>query len=674
MAIPAIEINSLTPNQLRDKYGDDEIRNTLHLIDQIGMESYADKYGSGTDSRSMGDRNATIPYDPASGLFSLNNLEALVRNLPGNAVDTYGAMANMVSDPGATLNALFSKEGASAIWEDVKHQVSNPSETLVERPFETLLNFAPVVGPVAGRVSKASSISNSLAKLQKIAPKTYKVLKHGGDFAVDPIGKPIKVAKEALVGSKGLLKGLEIGGFRVPATIASGMKFSKIGEVSSEVGKITDVQKVAAGDVTTTSGALGRLTGKGVGETRYKTFMDVLKGVKDEEVVLTEMKELIEAESSSIRNRARNELPEIIDDTTPVTTDPTTGSPISIADQGGTRLNINDLIDKFKSRLKEHNIHIKDGATKVDETIIKEPVYTQDRGLNVPLIGESTTRKVPVMKRQLQQLTDDVLARSEFRGIPSGEIEHVKSAITSINDYLKTSDVLSPRELFTLHNNIRNVIEYPKKGASVIDAVLMDFSAGIRGKLSKLPGKTTGGKTFDSLMKELETDIRYVDGVRKSWGLYANGTENAGSVLRKIATGGSETAQYRRNLLKRGESRGMNLGAALDAMEFRGWEPKGLVGRQMAISVLGAGMAFGAVPWWPLMGIPFAAPRVVGSFAAKIGVAKRSADYLAEIVKEIHKYPTAVAMGKQGYTIGGILANHADFAREARQRDKAGGK
>ena len=74
------------------------------------------------------------------------------------------------------------------------------------------------------------------------------------------------------------------------------------------------------------------------------------------------------------------------------------------------------------------------------------------------------------------------------------------------------------------------------------------------------------------------------------------------------------------------------------------------------------------------MGIPFAAPRVVGSFAAKIGVAKRSADYLADIVKEIHKYPTAVAMGKQGYTIGGILANHADFAREARQRDKAGGK
>ena len=73
------------------------------------------------------------------------------------------------------------------------------------------------------------------------------------------------------------------------------------------------------------------------------------------------------------------------------------------------------------------------------------------------------------------------------------------------------------------------------------------------------------------------------------------------------------------------------------------------------------------------MGIPFAAPRVVGNFAAKIGVSKRAADYLTEIVKEMHKnHPTAVAMGKQGYTIGGILANHADFAREARQRDKAG--
>ena len=153
MPIPASEISSLSVPQLRTKYGDVEIQNTLNLIEQIGIDSYRNKYGSSTDTRSMGDRDATIPYDPTSGLFSLNNMSALVRNLPGNAVDTYGAMANMVTDPGETLNALFSKEGASAIWEDLKHQVTNPSETLVERPFETLLNLAPVVGPAAGRVA-----------------------------------------------------------------------------------------------------------------------------------------------------------------------------------------------------------------------------------------------------------------------------------------------------------------------------------------------------------------------------------------------------------------------------------------------------------------------------------------------------------------------------------------
>tara|TARA_R100000664_G_scaffold1217_5_gene3224 strand:- start:941 stop:2941 length:2001 start_codon:yes stop_codon:yes gene_type:complete len=664
MAIPASEISSLSVPQLRNKYGDVEIQNTLNLIDQIGIDAYRNKYGSSTDTRSMGDRDAIIPYDPASGLFSLNNLSALVRNLPGNAVDTYGALANMVTDPGETLNTLFSKEGASAIWEDLKHQVTNPSETLVERPFETLLNLAPVVGPATSRVAKVSSIGSSLAKLENIAPKTYKALRHTGEFAVDPLGKSAKATFE---GTKGLLKALEIGGFRIPATVASGMKLAKIGEVTETTRGFTDQQKVAATP-------MGRLTGKGVGETRYQTFMKVLKGVKDEEIVLTEMMDLLDQEGQQRLDTYTNEFPQILDETAPVTTDPTTGAPVSIADQGGTKLDINDLIESFKTRLASHNVHIKDGATKINTKIVNDPVYVNDRGANVQLIGESTTREIPIMVRQLGKLSDDVLARSEFRGIPSSEIHHIDAAITSINDYLKTGNVLSPRELFTLHNNIRNVIEYPKKGASVIDAALMDFSSEIRKKLSGLPGKTeVSNKSFDDLMKEVEKSLVWENSVRKAWGLYRDGSENAGAVLRKIAAGGSEAAKYRKELLARGEARGMNLGAALEAMEFRGWEPKGLVGRQMAIGILGAGAAFGAVSWWPLMGIPFAAPRIVGNFAAKIGVSKRAADYLTEIVKEMHNnYPTAVAMGKQGYTIGGILANHADFAREARQRDKAG--
>ena len=121
------------------------------------------------------------------------------------------------------------------------------------------------------------------------------------------------------------------------------------------------------------------------------------------------------------------------------------------------------------------------------------------------------------------------------------------------------------------------------------------------------------------------------------------------------------------------EARVGPLNAAIDALEMRGHTPKGLVGRQLGISAIaGFGAVSAGLPWASLMAIPFVSPKLVGRMASRIGLSRRASDYIAEVSKELHRYPTAIEMGKFGYTMGGILLKHGEFLERANKNQAFG--
>ena len=121
-------------------------------------------------------------------------------------------------------------------------------------------------------------------------------------------------------------------------------------------------------------------------------------------------------------------------------------------------------------------------------------------------------------------------------------------------------------------------------------------------------------------------------------------------------------------------ARGADITTAIEAMEFKGLDPRGLVGRQLQMTIPLMLYAGTAITGWALIGIPFALPRVVGEFSAAIGVSKRASRFVSEMVEEMNTYPSARLMAKQGYTVGGILLNHGRLIDEANKREKAGGR
>ena len=696
--IPMNEMNTLTRGELMSKYGSEEIRNTINLIQQLGPAEYSKKYGGFEKTSTASERGAAVPYDEQSGLFSLKNLGALFQNLPGNAVDTYKGVANMATSPVDSFNAIFSEEGFNAIAADIKHQIANPGQTIVERPLETFLNLLPAAR-VAGAGARASGLTSTITKgltqginqfptlakgasyASKAAPVAGKAVK-AVELAGDPLAAMTKVGAKTL---HGVLRVAEEAGFKLPASAASGLSYKSIDRLTKiaeniegergGIGSLTKTQETAALPASeafkTLSGTATRAKQILAPDRAFKTpsklrvFRDVLSGVTDERAVLDDIMASLTEVDGSITAKYSQDFPDVIDTSNP--------------------LEIGDSISSFVSALRQKGIKVIDKYEFSDKNAMaRNPNY---KPVDKPA-GVSETEFAEARGVQPQEPLQNVSLKYRKISIPdfegsdlstaerAGFAQDINNAVEEVNNYSRKSPggVASPQDVYRLYSNIQNLVDIPKKGADVVDTVLLSLRQGLREKLGDLDGKTLSGKTFNEVMTEVESKINFAKDVRREYGLYKNEESNAGSVLRKIARGSKAGDEYRAMLTQNLGDRGPDITTAIEAMEFRGWEPKGLVGRQIFMNIPLMAYAGLAITPWSLLGIPFASPKVVGHFASTIGVSKRATRFLSEMVDEMHKYPTVREMAKNGYTIGGILLNHGRLVDEARQQEKIGGK
>lgn len=679
--IPANEFRLYTPEQLIQKYGTQEVLSSVDVIKQIGESEYERKYGRLDPTDTASETGAMVPYDPGAGVFSLKNLSALAQNIPGNAKDTFTGMASAMSSPIETASALFSEEGVNAIIEDLKHQITNPGQTLVERPFETLLNLAPGA-QAAGAVAKGTKLASTAARLAASSPKTNALLKGvaslkgtktaavakaAKDLVVDPLGTSVVGA--AKIG-KGIARGAELMGFQIPSAIGTGLDWNVIGAALTS-SRLSPLQKELAAPPLTKEGFKNRVLGKGwkvdpeTGETvttlktPRKAFIEVLKDVKDEYSIMADIEHGISV--------IRKEIDHMMD----------TELPIQIGAAAGPIV-IDDIINNFKANMRKHKVPL----AEYKHNITPDVAPTSTAGLIVDARGRPTYTHTPGVEGvSVKQLKLDV-ARTPWSTLEGGDVALVEKAVHEINEYYKRPGIdASPHELWKLHMQVQNLIDISKQGASVVDGVLSSLSADIRDKLGTMVDETGKTTKFNDIMKKAEVRYKYLNAVHKEMGLYKNGESNAGTVLKKVLSGGRETNVYRQNILKQMEARVGPITTAMSALEMKGWTPKGLVGRQMGISAyakLGAALwagkaaAQGMIPAYSLLGFAFVSPRLTASMALKIGLPRRVADYIGDISAEVHKYPTALAMGKAGYTLGGILLHHGELARKANQRQAFG--
>ena len=671
MPIPMREIGSKTMGQLRQIYGDEELQNTKNLLNQLGREEYGRKYGGYETETTASERGAAVPYDPESGLFTLKNLGALVQNLPGNAVDTYTGIANMATNPTEAFNTIFSKEGFDAMVDDIKYQVSNPSETAVERPFETLLNLTPFLrgaGTIAARTAVGGKVATSAAKVAARYPTLSKAIASSAravELSADPLAATAVGGGKLL---KGITKVAEEVGFKLPASAASGISRGSISRLTDQggVGGLTPEQELLLAPKGTFQRAKQILvpeSDKQLGKSKYRAFREVLKGVRDEEAVLTDIIASIDDVDANVNAAYTEQFPDVLNASQP--------------------LKIDDAVTSLIERMRSNGIKVTEKYVNAPGTKeIRNPNYrpsdiagVSDADMNTAYGRENVPRlQVP---QQVKRLEIDTAGSDLSTVERSGLVQPLNNALDEVNAYLaKAPDGMStPKDMFRLYTNIQNVINLPAKGAGIVDTMLLELRDGLRKQLGELDGLTPGsGKSFNDLMGEVEARINFAQDVRKEFGLYKAGKGNIGSVLRKLSRGSKGGESYMTRLTQNLGARGADITTAIEAMEFKGFDPRGLVGRQLQMSIPLMLYAGTAVTPWALIGIPFALPRVVGEFSAAIGVSKRASRFVGEMVEEMNTYPSVKLMAKNGYTIGGILLNHGRLIDEANKREKAGGR
>ena len=164
MPVTLQEFKSLTPDELTEKYSQQELNLFMDQLDQQmgGSRRGPAKPPSGEPQET---RDWITAYDPSEDLFSLKNLGTMAGNIPGSAAHMVGDVAEAVTSPIETGKALW-ETGAGGLLEGLGRRFGvtydeeegldfDPEllkKTLVEDPAGVALDVAPV-GAAVGRVA-----------------------------------------------------------------------------------------------------------------------------------------------------------------------------------------------------------------------------------------------------------------------------------------------------------------------------------------------------------------------------------------------------------------------------------------------------------------------------------------------------------------------------------------
>lgn len=162
MPVTLQEFKTLTPDQLRAKYDEAELRSFAQSL----------RSGNSQPDGGFGNRGGILdiaPVNPKEDFLSSDNLGRMVGNIPGSAVNMGKDVFNAVTSPVETATALY-EAGPSGILSALGERFGNIKKTAVEDPFGLALDVAPV-GTAVGGLAKAGKLGGTAARVAETASR-----------------------------------------------------------------------------------------------------------------------------------------------------------------------------------------------------------------------------------------------------------------------------------------------------------------------------------------------------------------------------------------------------------------------------------------------------------------------------------------------------------------------
>jgi hypothetical protein len=639
--------------RLSSRYGREEVLNSANLYDEIGEDEYRTQF-SRPDLPATA-RESTVPYDREAGVFSTKNLNALAANFGPNALQTYEGLKAVYDDP-ALLGQMFTREGAAAIIDDFAEFAEDPAKRIVEQPFTSMIDLAPGIKGTGALVKRAipddfaRGLSNINEYMHLNTPKLARAIEESANVVTDPLKTTVRAGRGAAKGTLNLIDSA----LPYLAEVFSGVDNTTVRK-ALDSGRLTPKQKTAAQakPAYTPSGMAmrlipGRLGTPNVDITPLKYFKEVVKGVRDESVILRDMLNAIGEINDEMNDMFVNELPALF----------------------GNMTETFDLLPAVNKWTETLTKPLTGAKVALQQQEVQKVMKNAIRG--------QYAQSVPVM---VPKVSID-LSQSTLRGIPDNRLEQ---AVDFINDHFANANNLDPKDAYKLMRNIDNLIQnVPLTGATGVQAMLADLRHHVRGQFTEMTEKLPGGKTINDKLQEVDDRMTYLSAVQKEFSLYTKGHAggwesgevpkniNAGSVLKKIMTASKHANKYRQGLAERMEARVGPLTTGLAALDMQRVLPSNLVGRGLIATALTGGIgAVGGASAAAFSLLPILAltsPRIMSRWVRWVGAPKRVSDWVEEVGKGINENKTARMMADAGYTVGGILLNHGKIREAADKR------
>ena len=638
--------------RLSSRYGREEVLNSANLYDEIGEDEYRTQF-SRPDLPATA-RESTVPYDREAGVFSAKNLNALAANFGPNALQTYEGLKAVYDDP-ALLGQMFTREGAAAIIDDFAEFAEDPAKRIVEQPFTSMIDLAPGIKGTGALVKRAipDDFARGLSSINEYmhlnTPKLARAIEESANVVTDPLKTTVRAGRGAAKGTLNLIDSA----LPYLAEVFSGVENTTIRK-ALDAGRLTPKQKTAAQakPAYTPSGMAmrlipGRLGTPNVDITPLKYFREVVKGVRDESVILRDMLNAIGEINNEMNDVFVNELPALF----------------------GNMTETFDLLPAVNKWTETLTKPLTGAKVALQQQEVQKVIKNAIRG--------QYEQSVPVM---VPKVSID-LSQSTLRGIPDNRLEQ---AVDFINEHFANANNLDPKDAYKLMRNIDNLIQdVPLTGATGVQAMLADLRHHVRGQFTEMTEKLPGGKTINDKLQEVDDRMTYLSAVQKEFSLYSKGQAggwesgevpkniNAGSVLKKIMTASKHANKYRQALAERMEARVGPLTTGLAALDMQRVLPSNLVGRGLIATALTGNVIAGTASTAAFSLLPVLAltsPRIMSRWVRWVGAPKRVADWVEEIGKGINENKTARMMADAGYTVGGILLNHGKIREAADKR------
>lgn len=638
--------------RLSSRYGREEVLNSANLYDEIGEDEYRTQF-SRPDLPATA-RESTVPYDREAGVFSAKNLNALAANFGPNALQTYEGLKAVYDDP-ALLGQMFTREGAAAIIDDFAEFAEDPAKRIVEQPFTSMIDLAPGIKGTGALVKRAipDDFARGLSSINEYmhlnTPKLARAIEESANVVTDPLKTTVRAGRGAAKGTLNLIDSA----LPYLAEVFSGVENTTIRK-ALDAGRLTPKQKTAAQakPAYTPSGMAmrlipGRLGTPNVDITPLKYFREVVKGVRDESVILRDMLNAIGEINNEMNDVFVNELPALF----------------------GNMTETFDLLPAVNKWTETLTKPLTGAKVALQQQEVQKVIKNAIRG--------QYEQSVPVM---VPKVSID-LSQSTLKGIPDNRLEQ---AVDFINEHFANANNLDPKDAYKLMRNIDNLIQdVPLTGATGVQAMLADLRHHVRGQFTEMTEKLPGGKTINDKLQEVDDRMTYLSAVQKEFSLYSKGQAggwesgevpkniNAGSVLKKIMTASKHANKYRQALAERMEARVGPLTTGLAALDMQRVLPSNLVGRGLIATALTGNVIAGTASTAAFSLLPVLAltsPRIMSRWVRWVGAPKRVADWVEEIGKGINENKTARMMADAGYTVGGILLNHGKIREAADKR------